>query len=201
MSTKVDVIVHAPQNLEEAMELLDAAHKRIKRLKEANKSLQQQLRADALTGAPNARACKEHFHFLQGLGNRGTVHPYLVFVDVDHFKQVNDTYGHGVGDRVLCHVVQCLKGVLRHTDMVARLSGDEFIILVAESTPEDMNVLRGKVDSSFKEHPFLLESGEPLYIGVSLGVASILAGTTFESVKDDADTEMYKWKKFRQLTT
>jgi diguanylate cyclase (GGDEF)-like protein len=84
---------------------------------------------DPLTGLPNRRAFETHFPQTLGLAGRG--HPVaLVLLDVDHFKGVNDRFGHGVGDQVLLALAQALRAVTRQADLAARLAGDEFAALL-----------------------------------------------------------------------
>ncbi|MDT3705466.1 MAG: diguanylate cyclase [Thiobacillus sp.] len=86
---------------------------------------------DPLTGLPNRRAFETHYPQAQGLAERH--HPVaLVMLDIDHFKQVNDRFGHGVGDQVLLALAQSLKALTRRADLAARLAGDEFAVLLTD---------------------------------------------------------------------
>ena len=92
-------------------------------------------RTDSLTGAMNARAFRE-FAEAEIRRTRRYQHPItLVYVDIDGFKKVNDSLGHGAGNRLLCAIVDALSSSLRTPDVVARLGGDEFAILLPETAP------------------------------------------------------------------
>jgi diguanylate cyclase (GGDEF)-like protein len=86
---------------------------------------------DPLTGLPNRRAFETRFPQMLGMAERG--HPVaLVLLDVDHFKAINDRFGHGVGDQALLGLAQALKDLTRRADLAARLAGDEFVVLLTE---------------------------------------------------------------------
>lgn len=100
-------------------------------LRAAEQELAQRARTDALTGLPNRRAFDERLALLNAEGGRGRTFA-LVLGDVDHFKKVNDSYGHAVGDEVLVHVGRILKSSVRCTDFVARYGGEEFCVLYTD---------------------------------------------------------------------
>lgn len=86
---------------------------------------------DPLTGLPNRRAFETRFPQMLGMADRG--HPVaLILLDVDHFKGINDRFGHGVGDQALLGLAQALKDLTRRADLAARLAGDEFVVLLTE---------------------------------------------------------------------
>ncbi|MBW8458021.1 MAG: sensor domain-containing diguanylate cyclase [Thiobacillus sp.] len=99
-------------------------------LQEQRARLEHLSLTDPLTGLPNRRAFEIHFPLALGLAERQ--HPVaLVLLDVDHFKEVNDRYGHGVGDQVLLALAQSLRELTRRADLAARLAGDEFVVLLS----------------------------------------------------------------------
>lgn len=118
----------------------------------------------------------------------------LMYFDIDRFKQVNDTYGHDVGDSVIRLFTQRIRSVLRETDFVARLGGDEFV-LVAEglNEPDDAVVIAQKLVAAMAA-PFDL-AGTPLPITTSIGVAWFEAGMTPEGLVKAADQAMYDAKR------
>jgi PAS domain S-box-containing protein len=99
-------------------------------LKAVEEKLNEQARVDPLTGLPNRRAFDERLRLSVARNRRNRKQMALLFLDVDHFKQINDTHGHGVGDQVLKEFAGRLLSAVRQTDTVARLAGDEFVIIL-----------------------------------------------------------------------
>jgi diguanylate cyclase (GGDEF)-like protein len=99
-------------------------------LKEVEAKLNEQARVDPLTGLPNRRAFDERLQATVARHRRTRQRLALLFLDVDHFKEINDSRGHGTGDEVLCEFARRLLTCVRQTDTVARLAGDEFVIIL-----------------------------------------------------------------------
>jgi diguanylate cyclase (GGDEF)-like protein len=142
---------------------------------------------DALTGAANR---KRFFDVLASTGGGGAV----LYCDLDRFKPVNDTYGHAVGDELLRAVARRLLETVRATDLVARLSGDELVILTESAGGADTGVatLLGRLREAFAT-PFELSCGE-LPIGCSIGHATAEPGDTAADLLARADAAMYQAK-------
>jgi len=147
---------------------------------------------------------------LTGLANRNTFHASIekallaarrgdgfavLYLDLDRFKSVNDTYGHPVGDSLLRAVTERLLAQLRNVDMLARLGGDEFAILLHRvSAPEEATIVARRIVESV-QRPFEVE-GRQLNVGVSIGVA-LACGAAADSVQimKDADVALYRAKR------
>ena len=144
---------------------------------------------DALTGLPNRRAFAEH---LLDLGRRGARHSVL-FLDLDGFKRVNDTYGHGVGDKVLCRTGERLQRVLPANAFLARLGGDEFAVTLAvpDGADELDRIAARLIEAVNEPHRF---GGEPTTVGLSIGIVAHQGGA-FEEIVRNADTAMYAAKQ------
>ncbi|MFY7864321.1 putative bifunctional diguanylate cyclase/phosphodiesterase [Roseateles sp.] len=99
----------------------------------ANQRIDQLAHSDMLTGLPNRRALAERLDYAQAMAKRESAPFALLNVDLDRFKQINDTLGHSYGDRVLKEVAERLKACLREVDTVARLGGDEFALLIHQA--------------------------------------------------------------------
>jgi diguanylate cyclase (GGDEF)-like protein/PAS domain S-box-containing protein len=110
-------------------------------LEYANSLLRQQATTDLLTGLPNRRAVQERLAHDFALARRHRTPLSVLLLDVDDFKQCNDTHGHEAGDRTLCHLAHVLRGTLRQTDLVARYGGEEFLIILPDTTQADALVL------------------------------------------------------------
>ena len=125
---------------------------------------------DELTGLPNRRMMEQHLSKLLKRGPVDDSHVALLFLDLDRFKLVNDTLGHGRGDDLLVEVAQRLQSNVRPTDLVTRIGGDEFMILLDHvvTTSEAMD-LANRLRLCLKE-PFVL-NGIEFYISASVGLA------------------------------
>jgi diguanylate cyclase (GGDEF)-like protein len=147
---------------------------------------------DPLTGLPNRQLLVDRLtHVIAVAQRRGGVPPVVMFLDLDRFKLVNDTFGHRAGDDLLVQVADRLLEVLRVTDTLSRFGGDEFVVLCEDlSTTQTVSMITDRIQGVFHE-PFEI-AGEPLHISVSIGVASLDdAVTTTEVLLSDADAAMY----------
>jgi len=158
--------------------------------------LTQQAFHDPLTGLPNRARLFERLHF--ALAQRGSS-VGLLFVDLDEFKQVNDTLGHDAGDELLRQVATRFAGCLRDGDVLARLGGDEFIVLLPNASEDGAALVAQRLQACLVE-PFLLAEGT-VTVGASIGVATRPAGqSTPEDLLRDADTAMYRAKVAARTT-
>jgi diguanylate cyclase (GGDEF)-like protein/PAS domain S-box-containing protein len=158
---------------------------------------------DDLTGLPNRMSFAEHLAGTLADAERGEAQIAVLFCDIDAFKLVNDSLGHAAGDELLRHVATRLQAVTRSADMIARQSGDEFLVLI-----RDVRGSHGDVDqlaealTSRVEHaissPFVVD-GHEVVIGVSVGKSVYPDdGRTAEELLHHADAEMYETKAARQ---
>lgn len=165
--------------------------------------LQHQAFHDALTGLPNRNALDESLAFTLGkFGNRRS-RLAVIFIDVDRFKFINDSYGHAMGDAVLKTIAARLTVVLRSTDTVAHLGGDEFAVLIPHyKTPEDVATIAQKlldaiaapIDTKNYEIPkgFRVHNDQDLRVTASIGLALCPEdGVDGSSLLSHADTAMY----------
>lgn len=153
--------------------------------------LEQQVRLDHLTGLGNrayfdeaiGRAVEQHSREPHGL--------VLVLLDLDRFKQVNDTWGHPVGDLVLSRFAQLLQGCIRGTDQAFRLGGDEFALLLQPADPEAWRPVWLRLQHVLHSHKEL----SAFSVGCSLGAASWQPGMDVQRLYETADTHLYARKK------
>ncbi|MDP9443464.1 MAG: EAL domain-containing protein, partial [Actinomycetota bacterium] len=148
---------------------------------------------DELTGLPNRRLLFDRLDHAMARLNRDGGHHGVLFIDLDRFKLVNDSYGHLTGDRLLVEVATRIRECLSSADTVARFSGDEFVILLedVDSPDEAVNVAQQILKSL--EPPFGLENNS-IYISGSVGVAIARPGQTRDDVLAAADTAAYSAK-------
>lgn len=148
---------------------------------------------DSLTGLPNRVRLAEHLSELWDparAGQRGA----LLYIDLDMFKQANDTFGHGAGDALLRQVAERLAGILRPDDLAARLGGDEFAIVLGHFEYDDYSVLvAGRIVKEILQ-PFQIDEHQ-IQIGASVGIAGFVAGSiSIERLQFEADTALYRAK-------
>ena len=150
---------------------------------------------DQLTGVLNRQASLRQ---LAGELDRSIRYDRPVTValaDIDHFKRVNDTYGHAAGDIVLRHVAQLMRGDLRSNDIIGRYGGEEFLIVLAETDIEDAALVSEKLRRLVGRSPVSLPDGEELAVTISIGVvAGSGQGLRLDTMTRDADTALYAAK-------
>ena len=153
---------------------------------------------DSLTGLPNRNRFNEYLKHSLAQAKRYERHVALLFMDLDGFKLVNDTYGHRVGDLLLIEVAGRIKNSLREFDMVARVGGDEFIVLLSEvDNKQEVDNIKKRISDAIAP-AFLLE-GITCYVGVSIGCAIYPTdGITDNELIARADAEMYEVKKAKK---
>ena len=148
---------------------------------------------DSLTGLPNRRLLHDRLGQLIAAADREQTQVALLFIDLDHFKKVNDTLGHSVGDRLLVELAQRLQGCVRRMDTVARLGGDEFVVLLADTTHEGAGEVARKVLDVLAQ-PCRLGEHE-LGVTPSLGISLYPQdGRDGEALLKHADAAMYRAK-------
>mgnify|MGYP004701773583 CR=1 FL=1 len=165
----------------------------------AHERLRVQAHHDSLTNLYNRRALEEGLKRELGRVRRYAGLLSLVFLDLDEFKGVNDTFGHDAGDRVLVHLARVLQAMTREADLVARLAGDEFVLVLPETPPESARRLLQRIQQRLCAEP-CSEGQQQIVIGLSYGIASTLDGD-FEEVAPLlklADERLYQFKRERK---
>jgi len=170
--------------------------------------------AIAVNGVSAAMSASQHaasVDKLTGVANRQALLPALfneverasryhralsvAFVDIDHFKAVNDTYGHAVGDVVLRGVAQAIKANLRATDLVGRYGGEEFMLLLTETNVEDGAILTEKLRNLVQRLRFSVDGNPNLSVTISIGIAGgVGQQLRVDQLVRDADAAMYSAK-------
>lgn len=142
------------------------------RLGVANRKLHTMAMTDALTGLPNRRSAMLRLKDVVAESNRFGETLSCIVIDVDHFKNVNDTYGHDNGDIVLVEVAKIFSKNARSYDMVSRMGGEEFLVISTRSNRSDALHLAQRLRSAVEKTPMELADGQTVHITISVGVAS-----------------------------
>lgn len=163
-------------------------------VKNRTKKLEHIAHHDALTNLPNRVLFLDRLKQSLIYSKRNKVNTFVLFLDLDRFKEVNDTYGHDIGDELLKKVAQRLKNSLRNEDTVARLGGDEFTIIVREITYNNMLEIAKKIIDNMQTLFFIGDI--KLHSTFSIGISSYPSdGENAEDLLKNADTAMYTAKE------
>ncbi|WP_068829230.1 diguanylate cyclase domain-containing protein [Pseudomonas sp. BMS12] len=175
------------QMQEEILEQLDELH-------QSRNALEHLARHDPLTGLPNRRVFFERLDHALANARRSARPLAVLFVDLDHFKELNDSLGHGSGDSVLQAVANLLRSATRESDTVARLGGDEFVVLIEQmDDPQQVLSVVQKLHERF-QLPMLI-GGQEVQVQASMGVSLFPRdGDDIESLLQQADRAMYAAK-------
>ena len=146
---------------------------------------------DSLTGLSNRRHAEEMLSRELKRSARSGHTFSILFLDIDHFKQINDTLGHAVGDAVLKEFVGVVRQHLREYDIVARWGGDEFLVILPETSNDDVLRVAERIRSAVSRQLF---TGEAL-VTISMGVGSLEPDDTTDSLLDRADSFLLKAKQ------
>ena len=159
-------------------------------------TLERLSRTDGLTGLMNRRALTESLVHEVDRATRYGSSLSLLLCDIDCFKEINDTYGHDVGDRALQTISATLKTLLRKTDMAGRYGGDEFMLILPETSRKGAENLADKLLSIMRDTDLHLPDGKPIRLSMSIGIAEPLAGETgVDALIKRADDAMYASKQ------
>ena len=162
-----------------------------KQLIEANETLN----TDHLTGAHNRRSYDDQVKKMMSLKNLSGTHCTMILLDIDHFKKVNDTYGHDVGDYVISQCVRLLKEVFtRDEDFIARIGGEEFIVLLPSYRSEHAEK-KAQLALEHIAHQVYVHQEHQIKFTVSMGIAELDADDTAESWYKRADQALYTSKQ------
>jgi diguanylate cyclase (GGDEF)-like protein/PAS domain S-box-containing protein len=151
---------------------------------------------DPLTGLANRRYLDKVIESKTDEMKRYNLNFGLVFIDIDHFKRINDKYGHEIGDRVLSNVAQNLSTVIRSSDIIGRWGGEEFIAVVLNLGRKELEVVADKMRKSVEDMETVSDNGGPVKVTISLGatLASSSDGLDKSGILKKADELLYASK-------
>jgi diguanylate cyclase (GGDEF)-like protein/PAS domain S-box-containing protein len=157
--------------------------------------LQEMATHDPLTGLPNRTLLHDRFEMAVANAKRKNIKSVLMSLDLDHFKTVNDSLGHDIGDRLLSSAASRLTHILRRSDTIARTGGDEFVLLLAEvDFKDDSIIVANKILNAFRQ-PFAIDSHN-INTTVSIGIAVYPEdGSDIETLLKKSDQALYRVKE------
>jgi diguanylate cyclase len=160
-----------------------------------NQKLESFATIDGLTGVLNRRGLEDAAIKMQDICKRINLSMSILLIDIDHFKKVNDKYGHLTGDDVLRHLSKQIASILRSSDVLGRYGGEEFCVFLPNTNEGDAVGLAERIRAGVEANPFI-DDQETIKTTVSIGVAdSVRAGYDFKGLVATADSAMYGAKK------
>ena len=173
--------------------IIIAAIRDISERKQLEDNLKHLAEHDSLTGLLNRTLLEDRITQAITLAKRNQSCFAVCFLDLDEFKEVNDAYGHGVGDLVLCAVTKSLRQCIRDVDTLARVGGDEFALLLLNiNSAEDAITVAKKILRACRNK--ILINDKKFLITISIGIAIYRTGDTHQTLLKKADTAMYDVK-------
>jgi len=160
-------------------------------------NLQQKLAqamTDSLTNLPNRAAYQDSILPLCNMNKKAKTQLALAVCDIDHFKNVNDTWGHLAGDKVLRLIPRQIRSALTEKDMAFRYGGEEFVILIPNTTPDAAKMKMDAIRQAVEKMPFNVQ-GQPVPITISIGIALLTGNETHEELFERADKSLYVAKE------
>jgi len=163
-------------------------------IQDLNVRLERQAMRDELTGLLNRRAIDNLLEFEKNKSYRSSITFSILIIDVNHFKKINDKYGHLAGDNVLVDFSRRLESTLRRQDMISRWGGDEFLVLLPETDEKQVEVVTEKIKSKLKKWSVKYEEEEINY-SISVGIAEYLKDEDINDLIKRADQSLYREKE------
>jgi len=157
--------------------------------------LRERSQRDPLTGLSNLRHFRQQLDMQIAQSQRDDAALSLIFFDLDHFKKVNDRYGHAGGDIVLIEVCATVSKLLRRNELFARVGGEEFAVLVPHDTLEHASLVAERIRIAVQDHNISVGLNNVIKVTVSLGVAQYDGNESANLFVERADIAMYEAKK------
>ena len=176
---------------------LDAQHAELVSLRQRQDELEERSRTDALTGLANRAWLEEKLHKRFVLCQEQSRIMSVVFIDLDHFKKLNDQYGHQVGDLVLENFGKTLQALIREGDLAGRWGGEEFLIILPDESATAALVFARRIAQRLEKTPMAHNDQETIHVSVSIGIACLEDGGfgNADELIDAADKSIYFIKR------
>lgn len=152
-------------------------------------------RHDPLTGLPLRYGLEEEFTQVQKICRRNKTRLYVGMIDADHFKRINDGYGHPVGDIALRHLADTLKRIIRPNEPLFRFGGEEFLLPMQCPTHEAAAAGAQRIVQTVRGAPVPLAQGEPLVLTIAMGLARVADDEAMAGAVERADKALYAGKQ------
>lgn len=201
LSQEISSLLDETRDMQSAVSHLQArllaSNQEIEALKQEVSRAREEAVSDALTGLANRKGLDDELANCLACAIETDTHPSLIMADIDHFKQVNDTYGHLFGDKVIRAVAHVIQQNVKGKDTAARYGGEEFVVLLPDTPPEGAakvaETIRNAVENSRIKNA---ENGDVIgKVTLSFGVTSFRAGDTASSLIERADKALYQSKE------
>ncbi len=176
------------------LEKLDDVNRELSRTKENLAEIERLVDVDCVAPIANRRAFMRRLSWAITMNERYGHPSTILYFDLNDFKSINDNYGHAAGDLAIIHVSQILSTVMRESDFLARIGGDEFAVIMYYANEESAKLRGGKIAEKLESTPFVF-NGTQLYVSASYGYYLVRAGDDAESALASADMSMYVDKR------
>ncbi|HUN24108.1 MAG TPA: diguanylate cyclase [Anaerolineales bacterium] len=166
-------------------------------LRTSNRELQDLAMTDSLTGLRNRRFVVEQLRTNMSFARRYRQSLCCLMLDLDNFKEINDRFGHLVGDEILIQTSRLLRSLVRTSDILARYGGDEFVLVCPHTSESDGQILVNRLSVAFSRHIFSINAPEPISMTITIGMAVFnpMLDDSPEIFLDRVDKLMYANKK------
>ena len=187
-------MVRSHEDLLNARRQADDAEQKMRALETELGQISELIYQDHLTGALNRRGMEEAFVREFARAERAQTPLAVALLDIDHFKKINDTYGHDAGDQALIHLTNVIKEILRPVDVVARFGGEEFLIILPDTSADDGVSIMTRLQRDLTKR-FFLHDNTKVLITFSAGVTQRMGTETTEAMIARADAALYRAKQ------
>lgn len=186
---------HHRRQIDAVTSQLEHVHKEAAALRTAVDRAEQRRRTDVLTGLPNRAALEERLGAELARVRSGNSTSAILVIDIDRFKQINDTHGHLAGDAVLTALGRVITSRLRASDFAGRFGGEEFVVLLSGADASDAALAAEGYRRAIARTPFPLRDGPALEVTVSIGVTAFEPDDTRDTAFERADRALYRAKQ------
>ncbi len=200
--TKPGKLTQTGQLQREHLQLLaDKLYQKVSELEKANDRLRNLSLTDGLTGLNNRRGFMIMATGLLKFARRAGYSLCLIYIDLDSLKYINDTFGHTAGDTAITYFGRILVETFRDSDVIGRMGGDEFVVLIIDATEADLVSMQARLQSNVDAYNLQVGKGQALSFSMGIIWADLKSDIAMEELLFQADKAMYEHKKSRRRAT